>query len=79
MKESAAIIFIIIISVLAFFAAKKQKDEWEAFKIQHDCKVVGKRDSQTSYGTDSSGKTITTYTPSQTAWLCNDGVTYWKN
>lgn len=78
MKEMLAIAFTALLLVFAVISVKKDNDKWEAFKLEHECKVVGRKDGQSSFGTDSGGKTVTMHT-SQTAWLCNDGVTYWKN
>lgn len=52
--------------------------QWEAFKREHDCKVVANVGSEISYGISSSGKVVSMIQPSKTGWLCNDGVTYYR-
>ena len=58
-------------------------DEWPAFKAAHNCKVIAKRDGHSNNGvgftTGGSAAVVTSQTPDQTAYLCDDGVTYWKN
>ncbi|HDS3454390.1 TPA: hypothetical protein QIW60_003554 [Escherichia coli] len=70
-----AIVFTISLSV-------QEKDEWKAYAAEH-CKVIEKRESQATSGVGVSmtGK-VGTYigsTDAQTAYKCDDGVTYWKN
>lgn len=65
-----------------WYLLDKEQREWDAFSGQHECKVVGKKKSQV-YNTvtiDSKGSPqvgICT-TAEQTAYQCNDGVTYWR-
>lgn len=60
-------------------------DEWAAFKQEHSCRVVEKRDGQTTSGVGigvANGLGVGVFsgsTPAQTAYVCDDGVTYWKN
>lgn len=60
----------------------QDKKEWKVYAAEH-CKVIEKRDSQTTSGVGVSmtGK-VGTYigsTDAQTAYKCDDGITYWKN
>lgn len=61
----------------------EENRQWDAFSAAHNCVVVEKRDGYTSSGTGftSNGKTafVTTSTPAQVAYRCDDGITYWKN
>lgn len=71
----------VIIAGSIALAVKSVKD-WNRFKEEHNCKIVGKKDSTTSIGVGvssngSAGPVVVT-NPSQTAWLCDDGITYWK-
>ncbi|EKS4072488.1 hypothetical protein QB142_004531 [Salmonella enterica] len=59
-------------------------DEWEVFKAAHNCKVVGKNEGHRNggVGITSSGSVAFiagNRSPDQTGYLCDDGVTYWKN
>ena len=61
-----------------------QPDEWAAFKDAHNCKVVAKADGHSNNGvgftTRGSVAVIASdYTPNKIGYLCDDGVTYWKN
>nr|AGH89384.1 hypothetical protein [uncultured bacterium] len=61
-----------------------QPDEWETFKTAHNCKVVGKADGHSNggVGVTTSGSVAFIAgdrTPDKTGYLCDDGVTYWKN
>ena len=68
-------ILAIIYSVIAGVYSEK---EWQIFKSQHDCVIVGKVESTINPGFSTDGQFIATTTPSQTGWECNDGVTYWR-
>jgi hypothetical protein len=55
---------------------------WQKFAAAHECKISQRMDGDTLTTTTVSangnvGVGIVT-TPSKTAWLCNDGVTYWR-
>lgn len=67
---------------LAMVAGRKEKQEWEAFKFAHDCKITSRIDGAVmpTVAIDTSGKAIygMTTTPSKTGWTCDDGVTYYK-
>lgn len=71
--------------VIAVLAGQREQDEWVTWSAQHNCKVVARREGQTSTGIapiigGKGGVAVTTSTTSdQTAYLCDDGVTYWKN
>jgi len=67
------IISIIALIVAMCFASQKDRKEWEAFRDAHKCKVVAKRDGQYVY-TKNGG-----WTDPQTGWLCDDGITYFKD
>lgn len=60
----------------------QEKEDWKAYAAEH-CQVVEKRDGQTTTGLGLSmnGKvgTFVGSTDAQTAYKCDDGVTYWKN
>jgi hypothetical protein len=72
------------ISVLVFVlaTAMQEDQDWKAYAAEH-CKVIEKRDGQTTTGVGLSmnGKVGSFFgsTDAQTAYKCDDGVTYWKN
>ena len=77
----------IILLTICFIGYYEDEKAWEAFKIQHHCKVVGKTDGRNNpgvgVGVGANGSTTVvmtnSYTPPQDGWLCDDGITYWKN
>lgn len=83
MNQTLLTLIIILIAATAVILVaeenRKENKRWEQFKTEHACSIAGKKDSQSSTGLDSNGKLIVMTTPAQTAWSCNDGVTYWKN
>lgn len=60
-------------------------DQWAKFKQEHSCRIVAKRDGQSSSGVGvgvTNGLSLGVFSGStspQTAYVCDDGVTYWKN
>lgn len=78
----AAIIGVLIAAVAGAILGEK---EWEAFKAAHSCKIVGQQDGSASVGfgmtggANGGGGPVVLSTPGKTGWLCDDGVTYWKN
>lgn len=64
----------------------KARAAWEAFKQAHACKLVAHKDSvsssNTGFALNGNGDVVPVFTtstePSQDAWLCDDGITYWK-
>ena len=76
---------LVLLISLAIWAGIKESREWEAFKVEHKCEMVAHKKGTTSLGVgptmtgSGGGVTVVTVTsPSQTAWLCDDGVTYWR-
>lgn len=85
---------VIVIGVGVYGSVKNDKEQrvqWERFKVAHECHIVAKRQGHTSVttsvgtGVGANGQVTTTVapvvvtTPGQTAWECNDGITYWRN
>ena len=82
---AAAIIALIVYTSREEAEAQRQ---WEQFAKAHACEVIGVVDPQTTstvaIGVDSAngGTTlvpVTTTLPSRIGYLCNDGITYWRN
>lgn len=61
--------FVLLVLALVM-AGQRDNKRWEQFKADHSCRVVAKRDSQST----SSGS----YVAGQTGWLCDDGITYFR-
>lgn len=75
------ILFILVLLVVGVVAAQKEQEAWEAYAAAHNCKVVGKAKGHASTGVGMVGKNVmvtTTTAPDQTAYLCDDGITYWR-
>jgi len=68
----------------AFLALHMDVRQWEAFKREHSCQVVGYMtgDIFTTVGPaiGSNGGVAVGIgsTPSKTGWKCDDGMTYWR-
>lgn len=76
---------LLMIPAIIYSAIAEEKN-WQAFSVAHRCKKVAhaKGDVSTGvgYGMTASGQfgpvIVTTTTSDKTAWLCDDGVTYWR-
>ncbi len=81
------IIAVIVGVTWACVEDSKEQKAWGAFKIQHHCKITAYMDGSTSTASvpvvGSNGSVgvgvVTNTVPSKAAWLCDDGITYWKN
>lgn len=82
------LLVLLVLSIPAtIYASIQDQKRWQAFAQAHNCKVVAKEQGHTStgvgYGVTASGNTgtvvTTTHTPGKTAWLCDDGITYWRS
>lgn len=69
----------IILMVSGIAAVHESKpDEWESFKVAHNCKVVGKREGHRNDGVGVTtgghlGFILGDATPNQVAYQCDDG------
>lgn len=89
LTEIAVVIIVFVLLVLAFFGAdkqmKKEQLEWQQFSLQHKCEIVGVKESSTTMGigptfsTKPGFSTMVMTIPAQTGWLCDNGITYWRN
>jgi hypothetical protein len=79
---------IVIHHAITFIQEREVKHEqWEVFKIEHDCRIVQKRDGtidiQPVIGIATNGVAaiglFNNSTPNKVVWLCDDGITYLKN
>ena len=77
------VLAILLIWMMLYFTIK-ESEQWEAFKVTQNCKVVGheKGHVSTGVGPVMSGNggvaVIVTSTPDKTGWLCDDNITYWR-
>lgn len=73
------VVAVMVLVLIALVAALVQDNQnWQKFKVEHNCKVVGKTAGTWSTGISSSGSVVSVSTPGQTGWACDDGVTYWR-
>lgn len=77
-----AIITLILLTIGSVAAIRAEKQSWDEFARDHRCRVVAVQDGRTYVGTGltADGKMSSTYIyePERRAWLCDDGLTYWK-
>ncbi|EIE9938012.1 hypothetical protein GIW79_22935 [Pseudomonas sp. PA-7-1E] len=79
-----ALVAIALMGSAMWASYKPKPDEWAVFKEAHNCKVVGKSDGHSNNGVGvttrgSVALIVGDSTPDKTGYLCDDGVTYWKN
>ena len=83
---SGVVLLTVVSCGAAIVAIDKDNKEWAVFAKEQDCKVVQRIDPIVAYGTGvmvspsgtASVITIPNVTPSKVAFLCNDGITYWR-
>lgn len=75
---AALVVVLGLVGVASFQEAKR----WDAFKAEHDCKMVSQSAATTSTGVgmgmDGKVGVVSMTTPGKTGWTCDDGVTYWR-
>lgn len=77
-------LFALLIGLFVFYAiaSKEDRERWAEFKAAHNCKLVARQDSTTSWGVgvSSSGNTsmVPVSNPALNSYLCDDGITYVK-
>lgn len=77
---------VIVLVIVAVKLSAQESRQWAAFSEANHCKVVERRKgtstTTTGMAIGSGGRVTpvvaTSSTPSQTAYLCDDGVTYWR-
>ncbi len=79
------VVALIFCFVMFVVTSIRERREWEAFRVAHACKVVGHMDGNLVTGVGpaiggNGGVAVTTsVTPDKEGWLCDDGMTYWKD
>lgn len=71
------IVLMLLVLVLDAMEANedvKVRNEWEKFKIEHNCKNLDEKEG--TYRTDGKASPVSTGNKDTTSWLCNDGVAY---
>lgn len=70
-----------LLALLAY-AGIQESRAWEAFKVEHKCKVVahvkGHTDLAPGFSSNGSVTFTTISTPDKTGWACDDGITYYR-
>lgn len=71
-------------AVYYFMQDPAPSDPWPSFAQAHHCAIVEKREGHSNQGvgvgtTGQVGVFVGNETPNQTAYKCDDGVTYWRN
>ena len=73
---------VISVLVVLVLASDQTEQEWRDWATEH-CKVIEKREGATTTGVGVSLKgqagVFIGGEPDQTGYLCDDGITYWKN
>ncbi|ENC9861417.1 hypothetical protein ABLG29_004811 [Klebsiella variicola] len=73
---------VISVLVVLVLASDQKEQEWRDWATEH-CKVIEKREGATTSGVGVSLKgqagVFIGGEPDQTGYLCDDGITYWKN
>jgi hypothetical protein len=54
----------------------REEAEWERFREEHRCRVVGKERGQVHHAFGPKGQYTPVYSSGRTRWLCDDGVEY---
>lgn len=78
----AVLVGVVSVLVALVLASYQKEQEWRDWATEH-CKVIEKREgaSTTGVGVSLKGQAgvFIGGEPDQTGYLCDDGITYWKN
>ncbi len=78
----AVLVGVMSVLVALVLASYQKEQEWRDWATEH-CKVIEKREGATTTGVGVSLKgqagVFIGGEPDQTGYLCDDGITYWKN
>ena len=78
--EKITVCVLISLIVLIVTTEYRAQKEWQAFKLQHDCKIVAKESdttfTTTGFSTSGNMNIGVGTLAGKTSWLCNDGITY---
>lgn len=89
MRDTAWNVWVLVVVIgltcsvvaLSVYSSEEEREEWNRFSSQHDCHLVGQREAQHTYGYSygRNGGLVSTTVPGQSGYLCDDGITYWRN
>ncbi len=72
----------IALMAFAFRVSAEHQAAWEAFKVEHKCRIISHVDGTTfnTLSIDAKGGAVVGIgsTPSRTGWLCDDEITYYR-
>ena len=76
----------IALTALVVVSSAEEQKRWDAFAVEHKCKLVERRKGDVLVTTATtvnpnggvSVTPMTTMMPDKRAFLCDDGVTYWR-
>ena len=78
----AAGVFIVALIVGVGYLVMEDEKQWQKFKAEHKCVVVGRMRGDVVTGTTvtTGGKVgvVTAVTPDKMGYKCDDGITYWR-
>ena len=67
---------------LLIWVTVEDSKRWEAFRVEHKCKIVAHVSGSTStaigFSTSGNMTVMPITTPEKTGWLCDNGVTYYR-
>ena len=67
-----------LMAAIIYFAVKEGR-EWDEFRVTHECHQTDIQRGNVSYGVGTDGQLVTIFSGDKIGWLCEDGVTYWRN
>ena len=68
----------VVIALLLGWSHAKEWHEWEQFKADNGCKIVGFSRGSTAPMIGFDGKFGMGIENDKVAWECNNGITYWR-
>lgn len=72
---------VVLLLALIWYAFSEER-KWREFAAENNCKIVEQLAGSTDLGLSPAAaermNTVVLVSPSTTAYLCDDGVTYWR-
>lgn len=76
------ILLVVILCTVVVVAKYYEHKQWSDFAKEHHCKLtqVANGEVNTGFGITTNGNlaTVVTTSPRRKAYLCDDGITYWR-
>lgn len=76
--EYSFIVGTLLLLVVVGYITMTAAEEWNTFSTLHECKVVEQRSGDTFTAVTTNGTVAIGSSSSQTAYLCDDNITYWR-